>query len=50
MAAEGGIRPRCVAMTEAAWVLEPRSPEEFQGWTLVTRAMSRAASEVPFIM
>jgi hypothetical protein len=45
-----GIRPFCVAMTVAVSGLMPNVPPLFVRWTIVTRATSRAASDVPFIV
>ena len=39
-----------MAMTFAVSALMPTVPPLFVRWTIVTRAMSRAASDVPFIM
>ena len=39
-----------MAMTVAVSGLMPTVPPVFVRWTIVTRATSRAASDVPFIM
>src|SRR6187551_3541598 len=45
-----GTRPRWVLITAVVCGLVPRSLVAPNGWTTVTRAISRAASAVPFIM
>jgi hypothetical protein len=45
-----GIRPSWVAIAAAVCELVPIVPDPSVRWTIVARAMSRAASDVPFIM